>query len=225
MRVLFVGEGAHDIGPASFDPQPRPAKGAIPTLARRVCPAMAEDSVALAWCELPVLNEKKRTRGLAAKVETAIVIGASKFRVDGTVCVTDRDRDEPRLSAMEAGQSRGLAVVGVPHVAACGVAVESVEAWTLGAPEALADFLGVDVRQVQEHYRLRDVEDYYQRSGNDDHRPKKILSRVLASAHQVDCAEVRESVAERTDIAALERNCPQGFRPFAQRLRAVFGPR
>ncbi len=58
MRVLFIGEGPHDIGHQSFDPQPRPATGTVPTLSRRVCPAIEEDSLALAWREIPILDRK-----------------------------------------------------------------------------------------------------------------------------------------------------------------------
>ena len=73
MRVLFIGEGPHDIGPQSFDPQPRPATGAVPTLSRRACPAIDEDSLALAWREIPILDNRQVRRGLDAKVERAIV--------------------------------------------------------------------------------------------------------------------------------------------------------
>ncbi|MCL4207022.1 MAG: hypothetical protein KJ000_31450 [Pirellulaceae bacterium] len=225
MRVLLIGEGSHDIGPPTFDPQPRPAAGVVSTLARRVSPAISKDSLALAWTEISNLDPKKRKRGLDAKVETAIVLSAMKYGLDGTVCVADQDRDATRLSTMEEGQSRGLNLVRQPHAAACGVAVESIEAWTLGAPEAIALVLGTDAAVVQSHYRLRDVESFYQHSGKSDHRPKDILGRIAAAKHWKDSSEFRSAVAEHTDVAALKQTCPRGFRPFAEKLSAAFGPR
>jgi hypothetical protein len=225
MRVLFIGEGTHDIGPPAFDPQPRPAAGVVSTLARRVCPAISQDSLALAWTEITILDPKKRRRGLDAKVERAIVLSVEKYGLDGTVCVADQDRDATRLNAMEEGQTRGLNIVRRPHAAACAVAVESIKAWTLGAPEAIALVLGTDAGDVQSHYRLRDVESFYQHSGKPDHRPKDILGRIAAAKHRKDSSEFRSAVAEHTDVAALKQTCPLGFRPFAEKLAAAFGPR
>jgi hypothetical protein len=54
-------------------------------------------------------------------------------------------------------------------------------------------------------------------------RPKRLLERIAGLGHREDSAEFREAVAERTEIAALERACPEGFTPFAAELRAAFG--
>lgn len=208
MRVLFIGEGTHDVGPPTFDLRPRPAAGTVPALARRVCPSISEDSLALAWREIPILDPKKRRRGFDARTEIAIVLSAEKYGLAGTVCVADQDRDESRLAAMEEGQARGLKLVRRPHSAACGVAVESIEAWTLGAPQAMASVLDTDEQIVQSHYRLRDVETFYQPSGKPELRPKDIINRILAVKHETDSAGFRAAVADRTDIEALKHACP-----------------
>ena len=57
MKVLFIGEGPHDIGAPNSNPnQPRPARGTIPILARRVCAGIAPESIALAWREISRFN-------------------------------------------------------------------------------------------------------------------------------------------------------------------------
>jgi hypothetical protein len=225
MRVLFIGEGSHDIGAPVFAPEARAASGVIPSLTRRTCPAIAEDSVALTWREIPILDRRKRGRGFAAKVKSAILLSAERFQLAGTVCVADQGRDGTRLPAMEEGRMCGLDLVRVPHVAACGVAVESIEAWTLGAPEAIARVLEMDPRDVQSHYRLRNVESFYEHSGKPELRPKEILRNICAEAHVQDSTELRTAIGECTDIEVLKRNCPLGFRPFAEKLEAAFGPR
>jgi len=194
-------------------------------LSRRVCPAIDEDSLALAWREIPILDNRQARRGLGAKVERAIVLSAEKYELAGTVCVMDQDRDENRLATMEQGQERGLRAVRQSHAAVCGVAVESIEAWTLGAPEAIADVLDVKTEDVQSHYRLRDVESFHQRSGKPVHRPKDILSGILDLKHETDSTAIRTDIAGRTNIETLARNCPIGFKPFSDKLKAAFGPR
>jgi hypothetical protein len=224
MKVLFVGEGTHDIGRPQFAPQVRSAHGVVPALAKKVCAGIGEDSVAIFWREIPVLNEKKRKRGLAAKVESALLL-AMREHCDGTVCVYDNDRDDQRMASMEDGAARAAAIFTTPHAVVCGVAVESIEAWTLAAPDAIAAAHGVALQQIQQLYKLRDVESLYQKSGKPEHRPKDILGQVAALAHREDSSDFREMVAHQTDIDSLKDACPKGFKPFAEKLVAAFGSR
>jgi len=220
MKVLFVGEGSHDVGSPGFAPEVRAATGIVPTLARRVCPAIGEESVSIFWREVPVLPMKPKLNGLAAKVRSSIAL-AVKNQCDGTVCVADQDRDTDRLPAM----NEGVSAAGSDHRIVCGVAIESIEAWVLGAPTAIASVLTVAVAEVQKHYRLKDVEDLYQNSDKAERRPKDLLDRIAEVKHQTAGTSFRHEVAQRADVAELERNCSQGFKPFADKLRAAFGPR
>jgi hypothetical protein len=220
MKVLFVGEGPHDVGPPDFAPGVRAATGVMPTLARRVCPAIGGDSVSIFWREIPVLPARPKLKGWAAKVRSSIAL-AVRNQCDGTVCVADQDRDADRLPAMNDGASAAAS----DHRIACGVAIESIEAWILGAPTAIASVLEVTLAEVQKHYRLKDVEDFYQNSDKAEKRPKDLLDRIAEIEHRTAGTSFREEVAQRADVSDLERNCPQGFKPFADKLRAVFGPR
>jgi hypothetical protein len=223
MKVLFVGEGKNDIGPSELDSGPRAARGVVPALARKVVALINEDCPALAWRELSLFDPRARKKGFAAKVTAAILVSSRRFACGGTVCVADRDRDGERLTQMAAGRETGLELAGGAHGAVCGVAVESVEAWTLGAPEALAEELGLDPGAVRKEYPKTDVESLHENSGKPEHRPKALLARIANLKNRSDDTEFREAVAQRTDIAALERACQKGFRPFAEELRVVFG--
>jgi hypothetical protein len=224
LKVLFVGEGNHDIGPSGEAwGQPRPARGVVPVLARRVCPSIDAASVALPWRELSRLSPNAR-KGLEAKVAAAITISARRFGCEGTVCVSDRDRGLDRLEALNRGKRRGLEVLGAPHTAAVGVAVESVEAWTLGAPQAIAEELGISADRVRAALPAKHVEALSESSGNEDHRPKALIDRIASLARQRDGTAFRCAVAERTEVEALRAACPEGFGPFADELRAAFGP-
>ena len=226
MKVLFIGEGRHDIGDSSPNSNlPRPAGGTIPTLAARVCAVVWSDSIALAWREIQRFNPEAKKRGFPAKVTGAALLGARKFDCAGCVCVTDRDTDENRGLELQEGANRARGLF--PGLAlATGLAIESVEAWTLGAPEAIAAELEMETDEVKKQLpRGIHVEELCERSGKEEHRPKLLLERIAALKHRSDSTEFRQAVAEQTDIGALERTCPKGFQPFAAELRAAFQTR
>jgi len=224
MKLLFIGEGRHDIGdpnPNLF--QPRLAQGTIPTLARRICTAIAPESVALAWSEVPRFNPSAKKHGYPAKITAAVLLSTRKFDCQGTVVVADRDGCEDRQSRLEEGVEKAQKD-NPEHSIVWGLAVESVEAWTLGVPEAIAEELGVDIEQVKQVFPGGvDVECLAEQSGKPEHRPKPLLERIAQLKHRRDCTEFREAVAERTDVESLEKICPKGFAPFAERLRKAFG--
>ncbi len=181
MKVLFIGEGPTDIGHSGMDPdRPRPATGPLAILARKVCPQIDADSLALRWVEIARFDPRGKKKGWEAKVAAAILLSARKFDCDGTICIADRDRQKERLSEMDAGLQRGLGQVGSEHAAVCGVAIESIEAWALGAPSALAAELEEEVKTIQREYRLKEVEQFCESSGKEEHRPKGLLERKTA---------------------------------------------
>jgi len=224
VKALFIGEGGHDIGDSDPNPhQPRPARGTIPTLARRICPEIGPESVALAWSEIRRFNPSAKKRGFPAKVAAAVLVAVRKFGCAGTVLVADRDRDSSRQGELQEVSARARELFPA-HPTAWGLAVESIEAWTLGVPDKIAEELGVDVQLVQQQYpRGVHVESLFESSGKPEHRPKPLLERIANLNHRTDSTEFREAVAERTDMASLAQACPVGFAPFAEQLREAFG--
>jgi hypothetical protein len=224
MKVMFVGEGPIEIGHPEMAPRPGIARGVLPLLARKVVPEFDPDSVGLFWREIPVLPKEGRKRGWTAKVASAMLLAWGNG-LNGTVLVADKDRDEERLGSMEEGIALGNRAIPGTHVAVCGLAKESIEAWTLAAVSALASVLKVEVTMIQRLYKVTDVEELYQRSGKLEKRPKELLAQIAQLANRTDSIAFREEVANETEIGELINACPQGFKPFAERLRAAFGPR
>jgi hypothetical protein len=136
VKVLFIGEGPHDVGAAPANPRDlRPARGTVCILARKVCPTIADESVALTWAAIARFNPKAKKRGFAAKIAGAVLI-ASRYGCAGCVFVTDRDRDDDRYAALEDGANRSAEQN--PHqLIAFGLAIESIEAWTLRCRQRL----------------------------------------------------------------------------------------
>ena len=132
MKVLFIGEGPHDIGAPNSNPnQPRPARHhshiGSPRLrgncSRIDCAGLARDQ------SLQPIRPKARLlcqdrRGSTASREEL------QLRSDRRGC-----RPGPRnRTTGRAGGRRDRAVRLFPqHAAVWGLAIESVEAWTLGA--------------------------------------------------------------------------------------------
>jgi hypothetical protein len=192
VKVLFIGEGRHDIGDSSPSPfDPRPAQGTVPTLARRVCRSIAPESVALAWNEIRRFNPDAQKRGFAAKVPAAVLVAERRLGCSGTVLVADRDGDANRGSDLAAAVERARRLFGQQAIA-WGLAVESVEAWTLAARESIAEELGVAVAAVRQLYpRGVPIEAMSERSGKEDHRPKRLLECIAQLRHRSDSTEFR----------------------------------
>ncbi len=218
MKVLFVGEGPHDIGHDTSTPGARPLPGVVQTLARRVCPQLAEDSPSMQWKDIPRFHPDRTRRGFGAKMKAAALRATHTLGCDGLVCVVDRDRDDRRAHDLRIAAES----LATPIPVAWGVAVESIEAWTLGVPDAMAEVLAVDVRRVRALLPPKHIEALVESSGHAEHRPKEALTRIAALGHRESDREFRVDVAQRTDPSKLAEACPEGFAPFADRLRQAF---
>jgi hypothetical protein len=167
-------------------------------------------------------NRAQRTRGYEAKVRAALLqIDRGVLPVDGLVCVVDEDNDPDR---------RGLPDSIHVHASercpiAAGVAIRSIEAWTLGARTALAQVLGAKKNLIEKTCSSGHIEEFYESAADPSRRPKHILQRLAEElGHVKDSLELREEIASLTDPDELCEACPLGFAPFAAALRAAFGP-
>jgi hypothetical protein len=226
-RVLFIGDGKHDIGKPEWPTDEAfPARGVVPTLAERIAAIDRPGSVAMHWAHprlarFPVARSTM-TRGYEAKLRAArLHVERGTLAVEGIVCVVDEDK-KPERRALP-GDAHELSTERCPIV--CGVAVRSIEAWTLGAPTALADVLGTTRQELRRACPSIPVEELYEGSGRQERHPKALLDELASKlGHRRDSLELREEVAARTDIAELVKACPTGFAPFEAALRAAYGP-
>jgi hypothetical protein len=231
LKILFVGEGPHELGAAQPGYGPRTATGPVPVLARRICPSLGAEHLAIKWNEIqrfPVhqkqLDRDIRKSGYQTKVKRAILLGAIVFKCNGTICLADADTaPKDCLEQMRLGQAEGLETVVGHHAAVCGVAFQSVDAWTLGARTSLAAELGVTVEALRQYYPAKHIEELSNQSGKEDHQPKAILEQIASSHRRSANTDFRTAVAERTEIEELEKECPKGFKPFAHDIRRAFG--
>ncbi len=224
-RVLFIGDGKHDIGKPEWPTDEAfPARGVVPLLAERIAIIDRPGSVAMHWAhpKLARFSPDRKTRGYEAKLRAArLHVERGTLAVEGIVCAVDEDKKSERRELP--GEAHNLTRDRCPIV--CGVAIRSIEAWTLGAPRALADALGTSVQEIRRACPAGQVEDLYEGSGKQERQPKMLLDSLARRfGHRPDSLELREEVAARTDIAELTTSCPDGYAPFAAALRAAFGP-
>ena len=238
MKVLIVGEGKHEFGSTGITEGPRPAAGFLLIIVRKLCPEIASESVQFSWANLNLVMKKEPRKkfdskqGLAKKVQYAIT-QARRYECRGTVCVHDRDGDDDRLGRNgEKGRQAELdKKIGR---ASCDLGigvVESIEAWLLGAPTALAAVLQTDWPAIQKHapeYTPSRVEELKETSEDATKQPKKMLHKIAGLKHRTANTVFREEAAsliDGTSLDELKKNCPLGFKPFAEKLQAAFGPR
>jgi hypothetical protein len=193
----------------------------LPVLARKVIPLISNESLGLRMREITRLSPIKKN-GFDAKAKGAVLVARRRYGCDGLVIVSDRDAkdNEARLEKLRCCESLA-ATEGIRVV--CGLAVESIESWTLGAPQAIAQVLDFEERVVRGAYPKAHVETLLTSSGKEEHRAKALVRRLALLGHREDGQDFRREVAELTDVVALERDCPTGFGAFAVSLRAAFG--
>jgi hypothetical protein len=136
------------------------------------------------------------------------LLEAQHLGVDALVLVIDQDGDLDRNKQIEEAQQSEWGV----ERRALGVAIRTFDARMLADEKALS---GVLNRAVN-----------LQRNPESIKNPKKTAASLLAGS-QVSLAQrdLYAQVVQKLDLQVLEKRCPRGFRPFAERLRGIVGAR
>jgi hypothetical protein len=223
MRTIFlVGEGKTDIGTAG-QPSVLPheaREGVVQVLVRRVLDAPASElefkpRAVRDFPKEPGKFKGPRLEGDARKAYRAYQL--ARFDHDGMIMVRDSDNTgDERLAQMEAGIAAARQRSGprIPH--ACGLAIQTIEAWVLGA-------LACRDQPVPALPRGKAIEELWG-SANDpgSNHPRPLCRRALRDIHMSDDLSGKVAVVEDCDLAGLERACPGGFARFARDVRRAF---
>ncbi len=201
VKVLLVAEGVHE------------RSGALENLARRLggndvsfTAARASDASVRG-----VHGEGPKGRGHTRRA-LAWLRKAREENYDALIYLIDDDEGEDkRNEQIREAQEFWKADVPASHLPrAMGVAVKMFDAWMLADEKALTEVLGCHVRKQRDPETIR--------------KPKKDCARLLESGvNQMAQREMYAEVALRLDIEILTKRCPKGFKPFAERVRKMFG--
>jgi len=199
VKVLLVAEGEHE------------RSGALENLVRRLGGNDASFTARPANDASVHGRRGEGTRmGGSAKRALAWLREAWKD-YDALIYLIDDDEgeDKRKEQVREAQEFWKLDVPASHLPRAMGVAIKMFDAWMLADEKALSDVLGCAVA------RQHDPETVGQ--------PKKVCGRLLErGANQMAQREMYAQIASRLDIDILTSRCPKGFKPFAERVRAVF---
>lgn len=123
---------------------------------------------------------------------------------DAVVFLIDEDGEDDRRRQMDQAQRTELSTL--PR--ACGVAIRTFDAWFLADEQGLSRVLGTEIQRQPEPERERNPKD----------RCQDLVNRSAAIG---SLGELYAKLAESLDLDILAERCPQGFAPFAERVRSL----
>jgi len=198
VRVLLVAEGEHE------------RSGALENLVERLGGGEASFTPAR------VSDDRVHAFHGTGDGHTKRALGwlewARQEEYDALILLIDQDRPEEKRSE----QIRKAQEYWDPDEPASnlpramGVAIKMFDAWMLADENALTEVLGCTVARQRNPETIR--------------KPKKVCQKLLENGvNQMAQRDMYAEIALRLDLGILSSRCPKGFRPFAERVRGVFG--
>lgn len=197
MRILIVSEGIHELGDNNLD-------GALVTLSSR----LLNENVSFERKKVSSPEVRQHTQQGRGRRYEKRALGwirlAEREGYDAIILVIDQDGDEERKQQFD--QAQDDLRLSLPR--ALGVAVKMFDAWMLADEQALSEVLGMHVDLPPNPESESD--------------PKSRCESLRDEARsQLSLREMYAAIAERTDMERLKDRCPNGFTPFAQRVRTL----
>lgn len=196
MRVLIVAEGKHEVAEGK-----RENTGALQTIVSRLAGADKTYKVdRLARRDLRAIHSKGRGY---YKRALRWMLHAQEQGYNAVVLLVDEDGKAERRREIEDAQA------DIQHASisrAMGVAIRTFDAWMLADEGSLSRVLGCTIQRQGDPETIAD--------------PKEACAGLMAENEcRLTQTEFYKQIAEGADLDVLSRRCPQGFAPFASRLR------
>ena len=193
MKVLIVAEGKHE------------RSGSLETLVRRLLsgnPQFDMDDIHRRLSPLHGIGGFDYCKRALQWIQEA-----QKRGYDAIVLLLDEDGYPDRIKGIDQAQVRLSKTAMLPR--ALGVAIRAFDAWMLADEKALSDTLCRIVLCQPSPEGIRD--------------PKSVCKQLRDDSPgcELGLADMYKSVAEKTNLEMLEQRCSSGFRPFAERVRAL----
>ncbi|MBC8116595.1 MAG: hypothetical protein H7062_19555 [Candidatus Saccharimonas sp.] len=193
MKVLIVAEGKHE------------RSGSLETLVRRLLsgnPQFDMDDIHRRLSPLHGIGGFDYCKRALQWIQEA-----QKRGYDAIVLLLDEDGYSDRIKGIDQAQVRLSKTAMLPR--ALGVAIHAFDAWMLADEQALSDTLSRTVPCQPAPEGIRD--------------PKSVCQQLRDETLgcELGLAEMYGLVAEKTNLEILELRCSSGFKPFADRVRAL----
>jgi hypothetical protein len=229
IRILFVGEGAGDIG------REHAAEGAyrgdLVEITERVLSSAAAQPKAIRFEHRLTLwnapgvrirgarrRQEGLPRGFTAKLERILAVHGEQ--VDAVVAVVDAGgQGNTRLKQLHEGR-REAENQGLPIAYRCaiGVAFQEIEAWLLADDEARRCGFGADVGRRSLKAQPEDIDDIKSFFA-------ELEGQFLAALpDDFDAILIRKAIVDNMRVDEVARRCPQGFARFKGEVEARVAP-
>ena len=199
MRVLIVSEGEHELGTPA-----EPDCCALCELIRRLLPPEPEVSIETRRIRDFRNHVHGKGSGLFKKL-IHILQQAQRQGFDALCLLIDQDEQKSRRNDINLAQQ--YQQVTIPR--ALGLAVQTFDAWFLADHQVLGEVLGQRIPLQPCPEQLR----------NPKAEIQAFLQRTNVSESQ---RRLYHRIAERLDLSKLATQCPDGFAPFAERVKDLF---
>ena len=213
MRILVVGEGAHEVPPpAEQEEGVSSPSGALAIFVSRLLTGENEyvydrvRRVKELRKKMPGAKRLHGVRGRQGMKRTSLLwmLHAEQTGYDALVLVVDNDRQPDRIKEINEAQDSDHVRIS----RALGVASESFDAWILADEVALKWVLDRPVETQPDPESIA--------------HPKPRCEELASNAsNDLALREVYAAVAERADLNKLKQRCPDGFAPFAERVKTL----
>jgi hypothetical protein len=192
MKVLLVGEGAHELS------------GALEQLVQRVS-AKPLDCTRARVQDNSIHAHHGKGRGYFKKT-VRWILEARERGFDALVLVIDQDSRTERNEELRQAQEENSVTRGIAR--AVGVAIRTFDAWMLADELAAGQVLACNVSPQQAPETIG--------------MPKEVCRGLLtASGREIGLSQMYAEIAAVARIDLLEQRCPRGFGTFALRVRAL----
>ena len=207
-RILVLGDGEYDLGPALGEERSPEGLFALPRLVHRLLRNPRE--VAYTCQRFPSIPAVHgRGHKYARKAQSAIR-QAHQGQYHAVTIVIDRDRRSNAKTIVPLREGRdAMAPMSFPPCAV-GMAVEAFDAWMISDGKAVKAAKGEPTKSHPAPEKLDGKE------GTGRH-PKDVAAQVFSGKASLTASYA--AVAEHVDLELLARACPLGFAPFAQEVR------
>ena len=212
-RILVLGDGEYDLGPALGKESGPEGLFALPRLVHRLLGDPRD--VAYTCQRFPTIPPVHGRGAKYTRKAQSAIRQAAQQRYHAITIVIDRDRKRDAKTIVPLRQGRDALEHTAFPPCAVGMAVEAFDAWMIADGKAIKAAGGDPTRGHPAPENLDGNE------GTGGH-PKDVAAQVFSGKGGL--AANYAAVAEHADLALLARACPQGFEPFAEEIRERIAP-
>ncbi len=197
MKVLVVSEGPHELGDDQLE-------GALVILSARLMNGSATFDREKVSSPRVRVHAQPGKGGRYEKRVLGWIRLAQREGYNAIILVIDQDGDRERERQFDRAQDDSRLLL--PR--ALGVAIKTFDAWMLADEQALSSVLGTSI----------DLPPAPESEGD----PKSKCENLRNDAHsRLSLREMYSAIAKVTDVEKLASRCPNGFAPFARRVRSL----